>query len=119
MTEQKVKLMQTGYTVKEVKYWHFSENSLELLKQICKEYRQRFDVDEDDFYVTNKEYSSSGDYRIMCFDGDNCWSEVFPVGHYLVQDGSHWYILSPEEFKKRYKTYDPTKYLEKGIRRNE
>jgi hypothetical protein len=110
MTEEKNKLMQTGYAVKEVQYWHFSDNNLELLKQICEEYRKRFDVDEEDFYVINKEHSSSGDYRIMSFDGDNCWSEAFPVGYYLVQDGYHWYILSPVEFKKRYKTYDPTKH---------
>ena len=36
-------LMQTGYTVEEIKYWHFSENSLDLLKQICEEYRKHFE----------------------------------------------------------------------------
>lgn len=118
MTKRKAKLMKTGYTVKEVQYWHFSENSLELLQQICEEYRKCFHVDEEDFYVENKEHSPSENYRIMSFDGDHCWSEAFPVGHYLVQDGCHWYILSPEEFKKRYKTYDPTKYNEKGLNKN-
>ena len=104
--------MKTGYSVEEILYWHFSENSLDLLKQIAKEYRDSVYLDEDDFYVVNKEHSPSGSYRIMSFDGDNCWSEEFPVGHYLVQDGSHYYILSPTEFKKRYKTYDPTKPFE-------